>query len=168
MRHFLVDRIVEMEPKRRFTAVKTFPRTEDYLHYGFPRPRGEVPCSILLESIVQAASLFLGGSHDFAIKAVPVLVERAILRRPVHVGDRVTYRQEVLSQDGYSVRMRCRVLAAGAEVLEVSFVMGFGSPEGNWVLPVVDGQRRFFRALVGDAIPVDFVEEAWACAAASS
>jgi 3-hydroxymyristoyl/3-hydroxydecanoyl-(acyl carrier protein) dehydratase len=163
MRHFLVDRLVERERGQRFVAVKTFPMTEDYLHFGFPRPLGEVPFSIILESIVQVASLFLGWSHDFTIKAVPVLLVQARYGRPVRAGERVFYVQDVLARDALAARMRCRALTGGEQRLEAEFVMGYGSAQGNWTLPLVEGQRHYFRAIAGEATPADFVEEAWAC-----
>jgi hypothetical protein len=163
MRHFLVDRLVERERGRRFVAVKTFPLTEDYLHFGFPRPLGEVPFSIILESIVQGASLFLGWSHDFTVKAVPILLEYARYGRPLRAGERVTYIQHVAARDDFTARMRCRVLAHGEERLDAAFAMGYGSADGSWTLPLVEGQRAYFRAIAGEATPPDFVEEAQAC-----
>jgi 3-hydroxymyristoyl/3-hydroxydecanoyl-(acyl carrier protein) dehydratase len=158
MRHFLVDRLVEQERGRRFVAVKTFPMTEDYLHFGFPRPAGEVPFSIVLESIVQVASLFLGWSHDFTIKAVPIFLEQVRYGRPLRAGERVTYIQDVVASTGVSARMQCLALTGGEERLHAAFAMGYGSADGHWALPVVDGQRRYYRAVAGETTPPDFVE----------
>jgi 3-hydroxymyristoyl/3-hydroxydecanoyl-(acyl carrier protein) dehydratase len=163
MRHFLVDRLVERERGQRFVAVKTFPMTEDYLHFGFPRAPGEVPFSIVLESVVQVASLFLSWSHDFAIKAVPILVERARYGRPLRAGDRVTYLQEVVARAGFSARMRCRALTGAELRLEAVFAMGYGSADSAWTLPVVEGQRQYFQAIAGLARPAESGEEGWAC-----
>lgn len=163
MRHFLVDRLIECERGQRFVAVKTFPMTEDYLHFGFPRPAGQVPFSIILESIVQAASLFLGWSHEFTVKAVPILLAHVRYGRSVCAGDRAMYFQEVVASDGVSTRMRCRVLVDGEERLHVDFAMAYGSAHGAWTLPLVEGQEQYFRAIAGEATPPDFVEEAWAC-----
>jgi 3-hydroxymyristoyl/3-hydroxydecanoyl-(acyl carrier protein) dehydratase len=163
MRHFLVDRLVERERGRRFVAVKTFPMTEDYLHFGFPRAPGEVPFSVVIESIVQAASLFLCWSHDFAVKAVPILIEGARYGRPVRAGERVTYLQEVVARAPISTRMRCRALTAGELRLEVAFAMGHGRAGGAWTLPVAEGQRQYFEAIAGEEAGPDLAEEAWAC-----
>ena len=65
MRFSLLDRIVELEPGRRISAVKALSMAEEYLgdHFpGFP----VMPGVLMLEAMTQAAAWLLRASEDFA------------------------------------------------------------------------------------------------------
>jgi 3-hydroxyacyl-[acyl-carrier-protein] dehydratase len=65
MRFALIDRIVELEPGIRITAVKSLTLTEEYLQDHFPR-FPVMPGVLMLEAMVQAATWLLRASDDFS------------------------------------------------------------------------------------------------------
>jgi 3-hydroxyacyl-[acyl-carrier-protein] dehydratase len=65
MRFSLIDRIVELEPGVRITAVKTLTMTEEYLADHFPH-FPVMPGVLMLESLTQAGAWLVRASEDFA------------------------------------------------------------------------------------------------------
>jgi 3-hydroxyacyl-[acyl-carrier-protein] dehydratase len=146
MRNFMVDRILTFESGKRMTAIKGFARTEDYLDGSFPR-EDQVPRGILIEIVVQAASLFLGASRDFQIKAVPVLLEEFSFHRPVRAGSRLVFEEELLRWQESSAYIGVRGTVDGQDVLCARFLMGFDNADGSWAIPLGELTRSYFNAL---------------------
>ena len=65
MRFWLIDRIVELEPCVRITAVKTLTMTEEYLADHFPH-FPVMPGVLMLEALTQAGAWLVRTSEDFA------------------------------------------------------------------------------------------------------
>ena len=65
MRFSLIDRIVELEPGGRITAVKALTMAEEYLADHFPH-FPVMPGVLMLESLTQAAAWLVRASEDFA------------------------------------------------------------------------------------------------------
>ena len=65
MRFSLIDRIVELEPCVRITAVKTLTMTEEYLADHFPH-FPVMPGVLMLETLTQAGAWLVRASEDFA------------------------------------------------------------------------------------------------------
>jgi 3-hydroxyacyl-[acyl-carrier-protein] dehydratase len=65
MRFSLIDRVVELEPGVRITAVKALTMAEEYLADHFPH-FPVMPGVLMLESLTQAAAWLVRASEDFA------------------------------------------------------------------------------------------------------
>lgn len=93
----LVDRVLEMEPKKRIVAVKNVTISEPVFLGHFPG-RPVLPGVFLIEGMAQAGGLLL--LHDLPGRDGKLLyfagIEEAKFRRPVIPGDQVRYEIEVL------------------------------------------------------------------------
>lgn len=93
----LVDRVLEMEPKKRIVAVKNVTISEPVFLGHFPG-RPVLPGVFLIEGMAQAGGLLL--LHDMPERENKLLlfagIEEAKFRRPVVPGDQVRYEVEVL------------------------------------------------------------------------
>lgn len=93
----LVDRVLEMEPKKRIVAIKNVTISEPVFLGHFPG-RPVLPGVFLIEGMAQAGGLLL--LHDMPNRENKLLlfagIEEAKFRRPVVPGDQVRYEVEVL------------------------------------------------------------------------
>ncbi len=135
--------IREFEPMTRMVAVADLSAGKYYADETFPRG-GQIPNSILFEIIAQAAALFLAASHDFRIKAVPIVLNRVSFRLPLHPGTRFTVEVQLVSMADHVALMRAMGGSEDAHVVEAEFVMGFGSDEGTWALPIQPELLEFY------------------------
>jgi len=110
----LIDRVVEMEPKRRIAAIKNFTINEEFFtgHFpGFP----VVPGVLLVEAMAQAGGILL--MHDDPDRAKKLLlfmsIERARFRRPVVPGDQVRLEAEVLRLKPNHCKLAAKALVDG-------------------------------------------------------
>ncbi|MCP4249820.1 MAG: beta-hydroxyacyl-ACP dehydratase, partial [bacterium] len=65
MKFILIDRIVELVPGERITAVKALSRAEEYLADHFPR-FPVMPGVLMVEAMIQGASWLIRATEDFA------------------------------------------------------------------------------------------------------
>ena len=93
----LVDRVLEMEPKKRIVAIKNVTANEQIFLGHFPG-KPVLPGVFLIEGMAQAGGLLL--LHDLPQRDGKLLyfagIEEAKFRRPVVPGDQVRYEIEVL------------------------------------------------------------------------
>jgi 3-hydroxyacyl-[acyl-carrier-protein] dehydratase len=93
----LVDRILEMEPKKRIVALKNVTINEEVFLGHFPG-HPVMPGVLLIEGMAQAGGLLL--LHDLPQRENKLLlfagIEEAKFRRPVVPGDQIRYEVEVL------------------------------------------------------------------------
>lgn len=93
----LVDRVLEIEPKKRIVALKNVTINEQIFLGHFPE-RPVFPGVLLIEGMAQAGGLLL--LHDLPDRDGKLLyfagIEEAKFRRPVVPGDQVRYEIEVL------------------------------------------------------------------------
>lgn len=93
----LVDRVLEMEPRKRIVAVKNVTINEPVFLGHFPG-RPVMPGVFLIEGMAQAGGLLL--LHDIPDRQNKLLlfasIEEAKFRRPVVPGDQIRYEIEVL------------------------------------------------------------------------
>ena len=65
MKFILIDRIIELVPGERITAVKALSRAEEYLADHFPR-FPVMPGVLMVEAMIQGASWLVRVTEDFA------------------------------------------------------------------------------------------------------
>jgi 3-hydroxyacyl-[acyl-carrier-protein] dehydratase len=110
----LVDRVLELEPKRRIVALKNFTINEEFFQGHFPG-HPIVPGVLLIEAMAQAGGLLL--LHDDPERHDKLLyfgaIERARFRRPVVPGDQVRFEVEVLRLKTSHAKIAGRALVDG-------------------------------------------------------
>jgi beta-hydroxyacyl-ACP dehydratase FabZ len=110
----LVDRVLEMESKKRIVALKNVTNNEPYLVGHFPG-RPVVPGVLLIEGMAQAGGILL--LHDLPNRAAKLVylasVDEVKFRRPVVPGDQVRYEVEVLRLRSLHCKLAARALVDG-------------------------------------------------------
>jgi beta-hydroxyacyl-ACP dehydratase FabZ len=110
----LVDRVLEIEPKKRIVAIKNVTINEPYFMGHFPG-RPVVPGVLLVEGLAQAGGLLLlQDIPDREKKLIYFMgIEEAKFRRPVVPGDQVRYELEVLRLRSSYAKLAGKVLVDG-------------------------------------------------------
>ncbi len=110
----LIDRVVEMEPKRRIVALKNFTINEEFFVGHFPG-HPVVPGVLLIEAMAQAGGILL--MHDDPDRARKLLlfmsIERARFRRPIVPGDQVRIEAEVLRLKANHCKLAAKAVVEG-------------------------------------------------------
>lgn len=110
----LVDRVLELEPKKRIVAIKNVTINEPYFLGHFPG-RPVVPGVLLVEGLAQAGGLLL--LHDIPDREKKLIyfmgIESAKFRRPVVPGDQVRYELEVLRLRSSYAKLAGKVIVDG-------------------------------------------------------
>jgi 3-hydroxyacyl-[acyl-carrier-protein] dehydratase len=110
----LVDRVLEIEPKKRIVAIKNVTVNEPFFNGHFPG-RPVMPGVFLVEGLAQAGGLLL--LHDMPDRANKLIyfmgIEEAKFRRPVVPGDQVRYEIEVLRLRSMHCKMAGKVFVDG-------------------------------------------------------
>ena len=103
----LIDRIVEMEPRKRVVAIKNVSINEPHFQGHFP-DFPIMPGVLMVEAIAQAGgALLLGEYGDRADKLmVFTSIDSAKFRRPVTPGDQLRIEVTVLNWRTSAVKMR--------------------------------------------------------------
>jgi len=106
MRFTLIDRVLEIDPGRSITAVKTVSLSEEYLGDHFPR-FPVLPGVLMLEAMTQAAAWTIRLGEDFAHSIVVLRSARNVKYGDfVEPGRSLTVRAEVLSQDETTTKIK--------------------------------------------------------------
>lgn len=129
----LIDRVLEMEAKRRIVAIKNFTINEEFFQGHFPH-HPVVPGVLLVEAMAQAGGILL--MHDAADRANKLLyflgIDRARFRHPVVPGDQARFEVEVLRLRQSHCHVRGRTLVDGklcAEADMLSTIMNYRQAE---------------------------------------
>jgi 3-hydroxyacyl-[acyl-carrier-protein] dehydratase len=110
----LIDRVIELERKKRIVAIKSVTINEPFFQGHFP-DFPIMPGALVVESIAQAGgTLLLPEVPDRHTKLMVFTgIERAKFRRPVVPGDQLRIEINVLNWKSRAVRMEGRVTVDG-------------------------------------------------------
>jgi len=106
MRFTLIDRIIELEPGARISAVKSLTLAEEYLADHFPK-FPVMPGVLMLEAMTEAGAWLVRATEDFAHSMV-------VLRQAVNVkygqfvepGETLTVSAEIMSQTDRETKVK--------------------------------------------------------------
>ena len=106
MRFTLIDRIIELEPGVRITAVKSLTMGEEYLLDHFPR-FPVMPGVLMLEAMTQAGAWLVRATEDFAHSMV-VLKQASNVKYAqfVEPGQTLTVTAEIISQTDCETKLK--------------------------------------------------------------
>ena len=115
----LVDRVLELVPRRRIVATKSVSFNELVFQGHFPG-RPVYPGVLLVEGMAQAGGLLL--LHELPDRAGKLIyfvgIEEAKFRRPVVPGDQIRYEVEVLRYRTVHCRLSGKALVDGQVAAE--------------------------------------------------
>ena len=82
MRWIWIDRILELEKRKRCVAIKNISLAEDVLHDHFPASQGRparpvLPNTLIIEGMAQTGGILVGHANDFAEKVVLAKISKA-------------------------------------------------------------------------------------------
>lgn len=122
----LVDRVLEIEGKKRIVAIKNVTANEDFFNGHFPA-KPVMPGVLIIESMAQVAGLVMLAEEEHQGK-IPYFtgIDNARFRRPVVPGDQLRLEVEVVRIKGNVGRVNGRALVDGqvAAEAELMFVLG--------------------------------------------
>lgn len=108
MRFMLIDRILEIEPGVKITAVKNLTMAEEYLADHFPR-FPVMPGVLMLEAMVQAGAWLVRLSEDFAHSMVVLKQARNVkYGQFVEPGQTLTLTAEIIDQNDVETILNAR------------------------------------------------------------
>jgi beta-hydroxyacyl-ACP dehydratase FabZ len=117
----LVDRVLEMEPRKRIVALKNVTINEPFFVGHFPG-RPVVPGVLLIEGMAQAGGLLVLAELSPAERAKKLIyfmaIKEAKFRRPVVPGDQVRYEIDVLRMRTGHCMLACKALVDGQVAAE--------------------------------------------------
>lgn len=119
----LVDRILELEPKKRIVGIKNVTMNEPFFVGHFPN-FPVMPGVLIIEAMAQTGGvLALRDETDYADKLVLfAAIEEAKFRRPVVPGDQMRLELEVLSRRATFCRMKGHCYVNGELAAEAIFM----------------------------------------------
>ncbi len=122
----LVDRVLELVPKRRLVALKNVTANEQFFNGHFPQ-RPVMPGVLIIESMAQAAGLVMLSEEEHKGK-IPYFtgIDKARFRKPIVPGDQVIIEIDVIRIKGNVGRAKAvaKVDNQVATEAELMFVMG--------------------------------------------
>ena len=123
MRFSLIDRIVELEPCVRITAIKTLTMTEEYLADHFPQ-FPVMPGVLMLEALTQAGAWLVRVSEDFA-HSIVVLKQANNVKYAqfVEPGQTLTVAAEILKFDDSEVKLKAYGTVSGRIIVNARLML---------------------------------------------
>lgn len=115
----LVDRILEVEPKRRIVGIKNVTVNEPFFQGHFPG-KPVMPGVLIVEAMAQVGGvLLLSDVSDRENKLVLFAgIDEARFRRPVVPGDQVRFEVEVLKLKASTCKLQGKAFVDGALAAE--------------------------------------------------
>jgi 3-hydroxyacyl-[acyl-carrier-protein] dehydratase len=123
MRFSLIDRIVEIEPDVRISAVKTLTMAEEYLADHFPH-FPVMPGVLMLEAMTQAGAWLVRYSEDFA-HSIVVLKEAVNVKYAqfVEPGQTLLVTAEILKTDGTETKLKAHGMVDGRIIVNARLTL---------------------------------------------
>ncbi len=123
MRFTLIDRIVELEPGVRITAVKSLTMAEEYLADHFPH-FPVMPGVLMLEALTQAGAWLVRLSEDFAHSMV-VLKQASNVKYAqfVEPGQTLTVTAEILKMGEGEVKLKAYGTVSGRIIVSARLTL---------------------------------------------
>jgi 3-hydroxyacyl-[acyl-carrier-protein] dehydratase len=123
MRFRLIDRIVDIEPGVRITAVKALTGAEDYLKDHFPL-FPVMPGVLMLEAMFQAAAWLVRRTDDFGYALVLLKEARNVKYSDfVAPGQVLTVTAELMKQDGPLVTLKTSGTVDGETAVSARLIL---------------------------------------------
>ncbi|MGE0609815.1 MAG: 3-hydroxyacyl-ACP dehydratase FabZ family protein [Pirellulales bacterium] len=108
MRFSLIDRVVELQPGSRITALKSLSLAEEYLADHFPRAP-VIPGVLMLEGLTQAAAWLIRSSENFAHSMVVLKEIRAVkFANFVEPGQTMRITAEITGQTEHETKLKAQ------------------------------------------------------------
>jgi 3-hydroxyacyl-[acyl-carrier-protein] dehydratase len=124
MRFTLIDRIVELEPGIRVTAVKNLTMAEEYLADHFPK-FPVMPGVLMLEAMTQAAAWLVRVTEDFSHSMVVLReVSNVKYARFLEPGQTMTVVAEVFRQGEGQTELKARGMVEGRTIVSARLTLG--------------------------------------------
>lgn len=123
MRFSLIDRVVELHPGSRITAVKSLSLAEEYLADHFPRAP-VIPGVFMLEGLTQASAWLIRASEDFAHSMVTLKEVRGVkFANFVEPGQTMQITAEIIGQNENDTRLKAQAAVNGSPTVSARLVL---------------------------------------------
>jgi beta-hydroxyacyl-ACP dehydratase FabZ len=126
----LIDRVLELEPKKRILALKNVTINEPFFQGHFPGAP-IMPGVMILEAMAQA-----GGVLTFASSFQKeggliyfMAMDKVKFRKPVTAGDQLVSEMEILKLRKTAVKMRGKAMVNGEVAAQAEFLAALGEEE---------------------------------------
>ena len=119
----LIDRIIDLQPGVRITAIKHLSGSEEYLKDHFPC-FPVMPGVLMLEAMYQAGAWLVRTSEDFA-HAVVLLCEARNVKYAgfVEPGQVLTVTAEILEQDDHRTQLKAQGTVDGSVAVSARLIL---------------------------------------------
>jgi 3-hydroxyacyl-[acyl-carrier-protein] dehydratase len=161
MRFELIDRILEIQPGKKITAVKNLTMAEEYLADHFPN-FPVMPGVLMLETMSQAAAWLWRAAEDFSHSMVFLGQARNVkYGQFVEPGRTLTVTAELLKAEGEEAQFKTRGtvdgrITVGARITLVRYNLADHNPDNADVDQLmIQELRRQFRLLSESAKIID-------------
>lgn len=123
----MVDKVIDLEPNKRITAMKNVTVNEEYFNGHFPG-RPVMPGVLIIESMAQAAGLLMLVEEEHKGK-IPYFtgIDNARFRRPVVPGDQLFLEIEILKVRGSTGKVKGVAKVDGEVVTEAELMFVLSS-----------------------------------------
>ena len=123
MRFMLIDRITQLEPGVKITAVKNLTMAEEYLADHFPR-FPVMPGVLMLEAMVQAGAWLVRIGEDFAHSMVLLKQARNVkYGQFVEPGQTLTVTAKIIDQNNSETKLKARGTVNGKTTVSARLVL---------------------------------------------
>lgn len=123
MRFSLLDRIIELEPGQRITAIKALSLAEEYLADHFPSAP-VMPGVMMLEALIQASAWLVRVSEDFAHSIVTLKQARGVkYANFVDPGQTLTISAEITDQNDRETKLKAQGTIEGTVAVSARLVL---------------------------------------------
>jgi 3-hydroxyacyl-[acyl-carrier-protein] dehydratase len=123
MRFVLIDRIVELEPDVKITAVKTLTLAEEYLADHFPN-FPVMPGVLMIEAMTQAGAWLVRASENFK-HSIVILKEAANVKygQFFEPGQSMTIRAEIIKRGDEETKLKAHGVVDGRMIVSARLTL---------------------------------------------